>query len=630
MKKIVRFIVLALALIMMATSVIACSNNEDEGNWAGATLKNWGSEVLASNGGMVAETQNNVYFINGQGNSKGDNTLGVPVKGALVGISKLDLEAGKLDKATVVVPKLFVSTDYKAGVYIDNGYVYYGTTNLDKNSDGNVANDEMLFVKTKLDGTGTHIIYNVGSISTEFRISKGADGVVYITFYKDSAIHVLNTKTSAVKTLIKTDAKVKGEGAESLAEYKFLTDSTGYVAVYSTTVYAEDYYADKVENDGIERATQTWNRVYAINLKGEAVKVMDGEQKNDKYALTFTDGKYVFYTQTPQAVAGSATTYGVLADELGKAEKTVKVNTEITLNSNVIIQDLNNVYWMDSSKKQIYFGSLDIEEKFKQETVATGIDINGLIEVAQVALDENTTKTVAMFYGTDNKIYSIFLSEEDAKALQISRDTVTQTWYAPEKITLNQKEFLFYCDNSSVGNGYVAVTNLTQAKVKVSEEEDGKDSLIDDDATDGIEVGFVSVRLVADKAKEIESYIDNAKITLDKNDNPIYDTITEAQEKYNAAPKAVQNSVTNKTRLENLNYAIDLAKAYYELKDYANYEFDSFDKVSFKTKYESATALRNQYKKLGAGEKRYQEIQGLVPNNLCDFYEEAGKVFPKD
>ncbi len=625
MKKIVRFIVLMLAVIMMASSFVACSNNEDAGDWTGAALKNWGREILETNGGMVAETQNNVYFINGSGDAKGDNTLGVPVKGALVGISKADLALGKLDKAQVVVPKLFVSTSYKQGVFIYDGYVYYGTTNLDKNSDGEVAKDEMLFVKTKLDGTGTQTIYNVGSISTEFRISKGADNVVYITFYKNNAINLLNTKTGAVKEIIKTNEKVKGAGAESLEDYKFLSVSTGYVAVYTTTVYAEDYYQDKVEGDGIARATEGWNNLYAIGLDGVPVKKLDGSVKNQNYAMTFTDGNYVFYTQTP--AVGDAITLGVRADLLGVAGADRKINTEITLDANVIIKDLEEAYWMDSSKKVIYAGGLTIEQKMDREIVAVNVGISGMISVEDISINQTTQKT-AIIYDSENKIQAVVLGNPELNPYQISRDVATQTWYAPEMITVNGNVMLFYCDSSSIGSGYVAVTNLSKAKLQADEDDEETFSFVEDPDNDGTEVGFISVRLAKDYAKEVESYIDNASITLDKNDIPNFDKVDEAVAKFDGASKAVKEKVSqsSRTRLENLKYAKALAQKYYALKDYSDYEKDGFDKVAFKAKVDEATALRTQYKKLGSNQTRYQTIQSLVPKNLCFFYQEGAKL----
>jgi hypothetical protein len=103
---------------MLCSSLIACANN----NWSGSNLSLAPSKAgsLVENGGFIAETENYVYFINGMADSNADNTLGTPIKGAL-----LVAEKSNLSKTEIAVPKLFVASNTSAGLFIDGEYVYY-------------------------------------------------------------------------------------------------------------------------------------------------------------------------------------------------------------------------------------------------------------------------------------------------------------------------------------------------------------------------------------------------------------------------------------------------------------------------------------------------------------------------
>ena len=186
MKKIIYAFLLAIMAVIISVGIVGCG---DESNWAGTSIKDWGA--VKSINGFVCETENNLYFINGQGSSTSDNEFGVPVKGALIGIKKADFLSGKMDKAEIVVPKLFTSSDYKAGLTVYGDYVYYGTPNTATNSSGDIANNEMVIARTKLDGTDTTELTVLPSNSTEFRVLQKA-GKIYVVYYdtEDVALKV--------------------------------------------------------------------------------------------------------------------------------------------------------------------------------------------------------------------------------------------------------------------------------------------------------------------------------------------------------------------------------------------------------------------------------------------------------
>ena len=158
----------ALIVCTFIAGLVACSSST---SWEKPTLTNWGPGSVY--GGFVGETSNYVYFINGLSSNTEDNTFGAPVKGALMVQDKSDLSKAP----QVVVPKLFVATDYNAGLYIFDGRVYYGTPSTDKTSSGSTANTEMTFMSTKLDGTDTVSYFTISALSTEYRIIEN-DGMI--------------------------------------------------------------------------------------------------------------------------------------------------------------------------------------------------------------------------------------------------------------------------------------------------------------------------------------------------------------------------------------------------------------------------------------------------------------------
>ena len=109
--------------------------------------------AVASNGGFAVEKGNYIYFINGVESNTADNTYGEVEKGALMRITKAQLAAGEYNKAVTVVPSLFVSKNYEAGIFIYGDYVYYATPTTDKNLEGKVENSYIDFKRAKLDGT---------------------------------------------------------------------------------------------------------------------------------------------------------------------------------------------------------------------------------------------------------------------------------------------------------------------------------------------------------------------------------------------------------------------------------------------------------------------------------------------
>ncbi|MBP5466547.1 MAG: hypothetical protein J6Y43_03180 [Clostridia bacterium] len=355
MKKTFLKILLCLtAVALLCVSLTGCAKS----NWdkSDVTLKDWGAVVEANNGSFVAETANYVYYINGIGDAEEDNTFGMPIRGALMAADKSDFT-----KKCVVVPKLFVAEDYKAGVYIFGDYVYYGSPSVNKNSSGEIAKDELFFSRTKLDGTVTDNYFSVSGLDTEYRIVKTGDDV-YIVYYDSaaSALKVYNTTNRKAEIICKTDVKAE---ARSLSEYKFVdnSDANNAVLLYTVTVYSEAYNAKDAENSSYSRPTYSYNELYVYKAgdvtEGECkgVKVFDGNTVPAKtYSVVRLSNELVFFKTTEATATSEAKYYAsTVADLYAKNEGAITEITDTTyvvgesdadISANNLIINLNKVY----------------------------------------------------------------------------------------------------------------------------------------------------------------------------------------------------------------------------------------------------------------------------------------------
>ena len=196
-----KFIAGFITVVLSLTAILglsACKGGKET-----TTMKNWGEVV--SVGGAIAETENYLSYINGLGSSAEDNTFGKPVKGALLAVDKSTLASDEI-KTEIVIPKLMVASDYKAGVYLfgegEETYVYYATPSTEKDSSGNVAKSTLSFMRTKLNGKNTETFFSVKGLGTNYRMAE-KDGVVYIVYYDEEAkaLKSYNTAEKSVNVI---------------------------------------------------------------------------------------------------------------------------------------------------------------------------------------------------------------------------------------------------------------------------------------------------------------------------------------------------------------------------------------------------------------------------------------------
>ncbi len=605
-KALLKILSLVLIACMLFTAA-ACSN----GSWEGTTMKNWGA--VKEMGGFVAETDNYFYVINGVGASTADNVFGTPVKGALVAVDKKDLS-----KSEIVVPKLFVASDYNAGLFIDGDYVYYGTPSTDKLADGTPANTELHFMRTKLDGTDTKEYFKLSGISSEYRFVKGGN-TVYIVYYDATETQLVAYDTAnASKTVIaKTDAETDKD--YSLAKYNFVKDATGDVVVYyTTTVYAEKYLANKVDTGNYTRATESYNNLYAykagdaVNAETGLAGTLIGSATGYTYEIK-TAGEFTFYTETSVKSTTDVKTYGDTTKNVIANKKGVEIKNDAYVADGNIIKSLTEVYSLAENK--VYRSTLVGNDKLEKQLVASKTSIASIIAV------ENGT----LYYtNSESKILRTALTE-GADEVILSQGTLLTSWFKTEI----HGDKLFYLDNSSTGVSYVKCIDLSATVIEEDSDEDGKNDKFYLDS----EV-LVGVMTDSDKASVVASQInaiDGTKVLdyVEKDGALTVTAVTDARAAYDALSEEVKKSF-NETALDNLkNFekAIEMANVYAKLDGMYGY----VNKTA-----EEQQALKDTYFEIKDVIKKFEEsenysvVSKMIDNNALWSFQQAEKQFEAD
>ena len=621
MKKLFKSLICA-ALAATLIGAAACGGASSD-TWKGTTFTDYGAVDVNSLGGFVAETANYVYFINGVEYYSSDNTFGKPIKGALVAAKKSDLS-----QTEVVIPELMVSSDYNAGVYIFGSgadtYAYYGTPNKEKDSSGAVANYEMTFTKTRLDGKVSQKLFTVASHSTEYRVAE-KNGVVYIVYYDNdnTALTEYNCTTGVKKVIAKTDDKVGETNGEylSLGSYNFLDNVNAAQVVYTMTAYAEPYYEDKADS----RATEKYNYMYLYSAGEDPVLIADGKVAGDEfdgntYAVKSVIGEYLFYTATP--VVGSEKTYGVKIADAATADEHKEIFYSANIQEGMIIKSLEEVYYYADSA--VYKNTLVKTDTVNESTVKAKVCINDTVS-SLISVDDDYIYCFA-----DGYITAIERTEDGSgKAIRVSERTVNSGWYKPETVTLTvndgEKTYMLYCDNSATGNYYIYYSDLSDLAAPQEETDD-----------DGeveyyyLTSSFIGKMPAADRAKIAEADISaiNSELVLetDGEDN-VYDaSVNKARAAYDALDADAKACVaTDKyNKLINAEKAVDLGAAFMKLKAaFADGtiiydDLDESEKAQIDADYATAKALVKSY-----GDD-YSTIAAYLEDNLKYYYQEVG------
>lgn len=645
MKKFLKTILVAIfAITLLCTSLLGCG----EIKWKGNGLTDSGSAT--SVGGFIAETEKYYYFINGLGISTDDNTMGVPEKGALYAADKTDLS-----KISLVVPKLFVASDYNAGVYIYNDYVYYGTPSTYTNSSGSTANDELMFMKTKLDGTVSYELFNAGALSTQYRILE-KDGDVYIVYYDSakSALISYNDTTKESTTIVNKDVK----NDEILGDYKFVQNEyTGEgVVIYTTNVYLDKYDEERANAQGANyaRTMENFNKVYLYKI-GDAVdethkdalgtKILDGNATSISlnYTLKLTEKEYVFYTSSD-----------VTGVELTKVMNFTNGNKADVISSAYVKDD--SLYSITEDGGNISASAYAVEdEKIKK------IDLLSSVANSQEVLAKVITASKLLlingdfiYYYTTNgelariKIYNVRetvggsitqeMVDEDKSEQLISEGTVNTSWYKPEIIKENNLDsYICFCDSSDYGASYIRAISINSPVLSKDTDEDGN---VDKWYLDGefLLLGKMAdaaiVQVVEHKITNIEELLKDGELVFDAKDSNNKDAmqaVLDAKEAYDNLTSALKSKVASE-KVETLNKYIEATRIYNIIAPLTGFEEVKYYALS-ETEQAYYLEIYHNAKEALEGLKKsntydYDEVTELFMGNGCGYgYQCAKEVF---
>jgi len=601
-KTLAKILGFVLSICLLTAGLVGCSG----GSWNGTSMTDRGNGNII--GGFVGQTSTYVYFINGIGDSTADNQFGAPVKGSLMAAKK-----GDLSKAEIVVPKIFASTDYNAGIYVYGDYVYYGTPNTEKNSGGNVANDELIIMQTKYDGTESKAIVGIGALNAEFRVVE-VDGNVYVVYYDstETALISYDVENATSNVIAKTDVTVEGVGATSLANYTFLDNESveqGYAVAYTLSVYSEEYYEDKVE-EGNQRQTESYNKLCVYKPGQESAVICDGSEKELTYSINLSKEGYLFYTATD---ANSKTE--TFATDLN-GNVVGNLNADL-LTSNAIIKSLDEIYTLDSGKVYKAQGAKD--KATEKEIVAIASSASGLIDVKD---------GFVYYYTTTGAIARIELNNEEAEEQMVSDDSVSKNWYAPVILSVDGKDYMFYLDNSTEGASYVEYVDIN-GEVKEETDEDGNHVkwYLDGQKLLGQMTSEDKAAIVDSKISALPNDFAGGKIVLEEVDGALVnEDIKEIRDLINGLDKDVKDLVSSDLleTFEKYEKAIEKANLYNELKDMRNYNvLSDGDQAAVKAIYDQVKGDIESFR----NSDEYSEIVEFIDHNYLNLYQSAVEEF---
>ncbi len=163
-----------------------------------AIAGDYSNKEVTSNGGIAVTYGKYLYFINGQADQDDENEFGKVTKGAIMRV-ELDENSSPISSTlTTIVPKKVFSKDATyGGIYIYNDYIYYSTTGLKKDSQGDPKTGEKVIMRTKVDGTSTDIIAEFTTHDIPYKVVN--DSMVYI---KDNNLYRINLRDKKFKATI--------------------------------------------------------------------------------------------------------------------------------------------------------------------------------------------------------------------------------------------------------------------------------------------------------------------------------------------------------------------------------------------------------------------------------------------
>ncbi len=630
MKKFFKGLLLLSLLLCLTLGAIGCGNTGWKKEDVTVSLPN--QIIQSSNGGFVAESDNNIYLINGMGSSTTSNSFGTPIKGSLVAIDKNDYS-----NVCIVVPKLFVASDYASGLFLDGQYVYYGTPSTEKNAQGAIASDELTFFRTKLDGTDTKEFFTIDSLSSQYRFSKVGEDV-YITYYDydESGLCSYNTTTGEKIVVVKTS---KTNEKETLSTYYFADNASANDAVvfYSTETFSDNGYNEDIANalgDSYSRPKESYNKIYAYKPGDEKVNedcagklVLDGSGLFPKtFDISYFKNGYVFYNETDLSNVISSKFFGAKVKDLYDGKDATYVKRGSVTKEHLLVKSLEEVYIYENESvvKTTFVGDPTLVE----EKVALTARISNIYHVEQDPTDAE--KTYLYYLNGDNKLCRILLGADSNEEV-VSENIVSTNWYTPE-IVDNK---IFYLDSSSLGLSYVKYADLTSSIVEEDTDDDGviDSRYFENQKFAGVLTNEDKASYVSKKLNALSSNLESGKIVFDHEietngvKTKTIKAVVEARELYEGLTNE-QKALVEDSALKILikqEKAIEVSNILMPLVDFDTVVITDENREEYRGYWQNAkTALDALH---NSDDYTANEIRTLLVENYGWFYDQATKVF---
>ncbi len=372
------------------------------------------AEVIG-NGGMVVQKGDYIYYVNGKGSNTADNTYNTPIKGSIMRSKLSEVDGVKVptaandllnaeNDAVMIVPKIFYSSNTKAGLYIYGDRIYYVSPSVEKDKKGNVLSSSTDVFSCKIDGTDIRKIAYVASNSFDYYFWQDSDQTVYFVYTADSKVTSVNCSNGKSVTLVEeyTNTPVLASNGSvyfTQSVQKDEDDETQlelFNAFYGISMKAASS-EDKVEL--LDKNNQTLTAKYNFESKEYAEKQLKVNP------LAYYDG-YIIFSRNDSAVTG--TTYGYTY-AYNVESKDVLYLTNLTISNIVPIENALIATYAGSSTTviKIPFGSSIFESSVNGQPFETVINssatvlkvtedriyyVNGSSRIAYVPLTGNATE----------------------------------------------------------------------------------------------------------------------------------------------------------------------------------------------------------------------------------------------
>jgi len=461
LKKFITTLCLILCLLL-AFSTVGCTDKDWKVGYEGG--------AVSSNGGFSVEVGDYVYFINGIATATDNNDFGNPVKGSLVRMKKSELANPKsATSAEVVVPKLFASSYYDAGVTIFNDYVYYASPNSDTNKKGEVLNSQLVFYKTKLDGTDTKKLVTCDSLSQEYKFVTVGENIYLITVTASSTDSNGSSSTYTLKVY----------NANSGAEI-FVKEEADSYAIPTEITVAENagyiFFTDKIKDE--EEQDKEYGALYAYKLGEEKQGVLfsgaieDGDFGTKGYlfkAINYVNGCLYFTDYNVNSSEDGLFYHFIDVTQasvkvLDTESDTFKADNQANYALKEDLQDVLGATVKTAIAKTSTFASKTEIIYYENSVGLVVYNYQGESEVLVYAsklstLTSPTFKTIyngyAYFTDSGNLVYRIKLGDSNATVSKITPVATNTSWYNIEIVTVSGVDYVLLNLNGEPYNSYI-------------------------------------------------------------------------------------------------------------------------------------------------------------------------------